>query len=112
MSGREVGEGALGRSGVMPLFCVHSFKLPHMKPTPKTSWNPDRLDVRAFAQASASLNMGNFLTFLDDGPSIELSGSTLPALVVDEEIYRQPPALLIATVDKFAQMPWRGAVQM
>jgi hypothetical protein len=29
--------------------------------------------------------------------------------VVDEEIYRLLPALLIATVDKFAQMPWKGA---
>lgn len=55
MSGREVGEGALGRSGVIPLFCVHSFKLPDMKPTPKTSWNPERLDVRAFAQAGGDL---------------------------------------------------------
>jgi len=36
----------------------------------------------------------------------------LPALVVDEEIYRCLPALLIATVDKFAQMPWNGATQM
>lgn len=36
----------------------------------------------------------------------------IPALVVDEEIYRHPPTLLIATVDKFAQMPWRGTVQM
>lgn len=36
----------------------------------------------------------------------------LPALVVDEEIYRNPPSLLIATVDKFAQMPWKGEVQM
>jgi T1SS-143 domain-containing protein len=35
-------------------------------------------------QASASLNLGNFLTFHDDGPSIELSGSSLAALVVDE----------------------------
>ncbi len=35
----------------------------------------------------------------------------LPVLVVDEEIYRHPPALLIATVDKFAQMPWKGEVQ-
>jgi hypothetical protein len=32
--------------------------------------------------------------------------------VVDEEIYRLLPAMLIATVDKFAQMPWNGKVQM
>ncbi|GAC1455551.1 MAG: DISARM system helicase DrmA [Ktedonobacteraceae bacterium] len=36
----------------------------------------------------------------------------LPVLVVDEEIYRLLPALLIATVDKFAQLPWKGATQM
>jgi hypothetical protein len=36
----------------------------------------------------------------------------LPVVVVDEEIYRNLPTLLIATVDKFAQMPWNGAVQM
>jgi len=35
----------------------------------------------------------------------------LPLLVVDEEIYRLPPAMLIATVDKFAQMAWLGPVQ-
>jgi hypothetical protein len=36
----------------------------------------------------------------------------LPVMVVDEEIYRRPPSLLIATVDKFAQMPWKGQTQM
>lgn len=36
----------------------------------------------------------------------------LPVMVVDEEMYRHPPSLLIATVDKFAQMPWNGSVQM
>lgn len=36
----------------------------------------------------------------------------LPIVVVDEEIYRRLPALLIATVDKFAQMPWKGETQM
>jgi hypothetical protein len=34
----------------------------------------------------------------------------LPVLVVDEEIYRLLPDLLIGTVDKFAQMPWKGDV--
>lgn len=62
MSGRELGGGAMGRSGVIPLFCVHSFKLPDMKPTPKTSWNPDRLDVRAFAQAGADLQADDPMT--------------------------------------------------
>lgn len=33
-------------------------------------------------------------------------------VVVDEEIYRRLPTLLIATVDKFAQMPWKGETQM
>ncbi|MFE2755012.1 DISARM system helicase DrmA [Actinosynnema sp. NPDC059335] len=32
----------------------------------------------------------------------------LPVLVVDEEIYRYPPSLVIATVDKFAQLAWKG----
>src|SRR5213075_106696 len=40
------------------------------------------------------------------------SSEGLPVLVVDEEIYRLLPALLIATVDKFAQMPWKGETQM
>jgi len=39
-------------------------------------------------------------------------GEGIPAVVVDEEVYRLLPALLIATVDKFAQMPWKGETQM
>jgi len=49
----------------------------------------------------------------DNLGSCEFSkGEGLPILVVDEEIYRHLPALLIATVDKFAQMPWKGEIQM
>ncbi len=36
----------------------------------------------------------------------------IPALTVDEEIYRRLPTLLIGTVDKFAQMPWNGRTAM
>jgi hypothetical protein len=35
----------------------------------------------------------------------------LPVVLVDEEIYRECPSMLIATVDKFAQMPWNGQIQ-
>jgi hypothetical protein len=38
-------------------------------------------------------------------------GDGLPVLVVDEEIYRLGPAFVIATVDKFAQLPWLGQTQ-
>lgn len=35
----------------------------------------------------------------------------LPILTVDDEIYRFPPSILIATVDKYAMMAWRGQVR-
>ena len=39
----------------------------------------------------------------------EFSGDrALPILAVDEPIYRRLPAFLIATVDKFASLPWMG----
>ncbi|GAA5316353.1 MAG: DISARM system helicase DrmA [Candidatus Pelagadaptatus aseana] len=45
------------------------------------------------------------------GKSSTLSHPGIPVLVVDEEIYRRPPAMMIATVDKFAMMAWRGQVR-
>lgn len=43
-------------------------------------------------------------------PHCEFDGSKgyLPILTVDESIYRRLPAFLIATVDKFASLPWEG----
>jgi hypothetical protein len=37
-------------------------------------------------------------------------GHALPILAVDEPIYRRLPCFMIATVDKFAAMPWTGEV--
>ncbi len=36
----------------------------------------------------------------------------LPVLFVDEQIYRELPCFLVATVDKFAMLPWRGETGM
>lgn len=32
----------------------------------------------------------------------------LPIVIVDEAIYRRLPAFIVATIDKFASLPWRG----
>ncbi len=39
-------------------------------------------------------------------------GQGLPVLFVDEQIYQELPDFLVATVDKFAMMPWRGYAGM
>lgn len=44
--------------------------------------------------------------------SRRLSDEGLPILTVDEEIYRLLPSLVIATVDKLAQLPWKGYAGM
>jgi hypothetical protein len=63
--------------------------------------------------------------YLDDGDALRTnvycprseceftraSDSPLPVIMVDEEIYRECPSMVIATVDKFAQMPWNGEIQ-
>lgn len=44
-----------------------------------------------------------------DNIDCEFSGKDrLPIVVVDEEIYRRLPAFMIATIDKFASVPWEG----
>jgi ribosomal protein L24E len=45
------------------------------------------------------------------GRSSKLPHPGIPVLTVDEEIYHRPPTMMIATVDKFAMMAWRGQVR-
>ena len=45
-------------------------------------------------------------------PRCGLRGEGLPILTVDEEIYRLLPSLVVATVDKLAQLPWHGYAGM
>lgn len=62
----------------------------------------DRGQTRIFC--SNSLDGCRFARLADDSPG-------LPVVVVDEELYRRPPSMLIATVDKFALIAWRGAIR-
>lgn len=39
-------------------------------------------------------------------------GQGLPVLFVDEQLYQELPDFLVATVDKYAMMPWRGEAGM
>lgn len=41
----------------------------------------------------------------------DISNPGIPVLTVDEELYHHPPSILIATVDKFAQMAWQAQVR-
>lgn len=43
---------------------------------------------------------------------VDESPEGLPVHFVDEQIYRELPAFLVATVDKFAMLPWRGETGM
>jgi Helicase conserved C-terminal domain len=45
------------------------------------------------------------------GKSSKRTHPGIPVVVVDEEIYHRPPSMMIATVDKFALMAWRGEVR-
>ncbi|TGP86584.1 hypothetical protein EN866_24225 [Mesorhizobium sp. M2D.F.Ca.ET.223.01.1.1] len=61
----------------------------HLHPTRQ---DPKRLDIRC------------------DNIDCEFSSfERLPIVVVDEEIYRRLPAFMIATIDKFANLPWVGS---
>lgn len=44
--------------------------------------------------------------------NLGLNREGVPVLFVDEAIYRELPCFLVATVDKFALLPWRGETGM
>jgi hypothetical protein len=70
-------------------WCGSEFDKDSFRIHPNTA-TPQRLDIRC------------------TGVSCEFATDRLPVVVVDEEIYRRLPAFMIATVDKFANVPWEG----
>ncbi|MDB4305991.1 helicase C-terminal domain-containing protein [bacterium] len=51
------------------------------------------------------------VVFRCDDPACDYSSRALPIVVVDEDIYENPPNLVIATVDKFAMLAWKPEVR-
>lgn len=72
--------------------------------TPKDDVVVDRETTRTRLYCSNFEEQCRYARLSDDSPG-------LPVVVVDEELYRRPPSMLIATVDKFALMAWRGEIR-
>ncbi len=94
----------------------------------KNSKKPLPVPIRECPWCGTGFNVTSFILVDDSGkpnsdrPSnlelrcvnskcaFHLSRRPLPIITVDEPIYRRLPAFLIATVDKFAGMPWTGEI--
>jgi hypothetical protein len=76
------------------------------------------LELEAGRDARTDVERWRTLVFCSDPyggcdfTAAKAPGEGLPVVTVDEEIYRLLPSLLISTADKFAQLPWKGAVGM
>jgi hypothetical protein len=66
--------------------------------------NPDRLEI--YCREPRSPEAKQEFDFMGACPFHK--GTPLPVLAVDEQIYRRLPCFLIATIDKFAALPWVG----
>ena len=71
-------------------------------------------EILAEADCRYDAGLARFLVFCGDTEECPFTerhtgGEGIPVLTVDEEIYRLVPSFVIATIDKFAQLPWNGA---
>jgi hypothetical protein len=80
-------------------------------PLTKCPWCDRPLDKESFRLVPKDKPADVVVTCLDrrECPFGEAkSPEGLPVLFVDEQIYAELPCFVLATVDKFAMMPWRG----
>jgi hypothetical protein len=76
----------------------------------KKPLGPDSFALLPTKKSPVEVVVGCLDPTCDFNPNHNREG--LPVLFVDEQIYRELPAFLIATVDKFAMLPWRGEAGM
>jgi hypothetical protein len=79
-------------------------------PIDSCPWCGEKLKPDAFRLVPNSEHPTNLLLVCSNRRCDFSRAPGLPVLTVDEPIYRRLPAFLIATGDKFAAMPWEGAV--
>lgn len=74
-------------------------------------WCRSALDKRGwlgYRKEPLSANSDDTVIFRCSNPGCRWHSSTnrLPVVVIDDDIYENPPTLLLGTVDKFAQLAW------
>jgi hypothetical protein len=74
--------------------------------------HPDRTFRRVIIYCGDPDGQCPFSRRRSGGSDVHPLNRGLPVLTVDEEIYRLTPSLVIATVDKLAQLPWQGYAGM
>lgn len=87
---------------------------PKTKPSPvpieDCPWCGCKFEPGSFVLKPTRDNPTNLLLSCADRDCAFSQGRYLPILTVDEAIYQRLPCFMIATVDKFAAMPWTGEV--
>ncbi|MCK4302884.1 MAG: DISARM system helicase DrmA [Candidatus Eisenbacteria sp.] len=92
---------------------VHQFKSnPHSRPSPipleNCPWCGKRFEPDSFTLLPDDDNPRELKIVCTNFECDFTRDRALPIVAVDEPIYRRLPSFLIATVDKFASLPWVG----
>ena len=92
---------------------VNSFsRNPRTSPSPipleNCPWCGTRFEPSSFALLPTSDNPSELRIVCSNFECDFTRDRNLPIVAVDEQIYRRLPAFMIATVDKFASLPWVG----
>ncbi len=101
-----------GRSDTARMKVRHFKKDPRFKPSPipleNCPWCGKRFRPDSFTLLPNDDHPKELRIVCADFECDFTRENPLPVVAVDEQIYRRLPAFLIATVDKFATLPWMG----